>query len=158
MQMAKIAGIEDVRNTAIFSAGNLSPSDSMDFCGSCHGSLWDVILTIPKGAETERFQPYRLQQSKCWGKNGDARLVCTACHDPHKQLETDTKSYDHACLSCHPASKAAHRAKKMPGGRCPIGQKDCVTCHMPKVFFPEMHHGFRDHKIRIVREPASPAK
>jgi hypothetical protein len=44
MLMAKIAGIDDVREKWIFNAASLSPADASDFCGACHGSFWDVIL------------------------------------------------------------------------------------------------------------------
>jgi Cytochrome c554 and c-prime len=143
MLMAQLQGIDDVKE---------KPADALDFCGACHGSFWDVVLTVPKGAQTSRFQPYWLQQSKCWGENGDARLTCTACHDPHKPLETDPESYDKACLSCHPASNVKDVAK--PSSRaCPVSAKNCVTCHMRGVYSPEMHHTFRDHQIRIVRQP-----
>jgi hypothetical protein len=155
MRMAKIAGIDDVQDKGIFNPASLRPADALDFCGACHGSFWDVVTTVPKGTQTFRMQPYWLQQSKCWGKDGDPRLTCTACHDPHKPLVTDTGFYDKACLNCHPASKDAKNLADLPGRACPVGQKNCITCHMPTIYFPEMHHAFRDHRIRIVREPVA---
>jgi formate-dependent nitrite reductase cytochrome c552 subunit len=32
-----------------------------------------------------------------------------------------------------------------------VATKYCVSCHMPKLEVPEMHHEFTDHKIRIVK-------
>ena len=138
MRMAKITGIDDVREKGIFNPASLSPADALNFCGACHGSFWDVVLTVPNGKQSFRMQPYRLQQSECWGKDGDAKLTCTACHDPHKPLETDPGSYDKACLNCHPASKDAKNLANLPGRACPVGPKNCITCHMPNIYFPEM--------------------
>jgi hypothetical protein len=82
MRMARMEGIEEVPEKGIYNPADLGPADAMDFCGACHGAMWDVVLTVPKGTKTVRFEPYRLQDSKCWGKDGNARLICTACHDP----------------------------------------------------------------------------
>jgi hypothetical protein len=52
----------------IFNARTLSPGDSVDFCGSCHATWWGVRLTNLRGVPSVRSQPYRLQNSKCWGQ------------------------------------------------------------------------------------------
>ena len=134
---------------AMFNPARLIPVDSVDFCGACHGTWWDVKLSGAKGVTTAKSQPYRLVDSKCWGK-GDARLTCIACHNPHAPLETDSVAYDKVCFSCHVGTgenKTASRA----GVACPVGTRDCVSCHMQKVFVPEMHFKFTDHRIRVVR-------
>jgi hypothetical protein len=152
---------------SIFNPKTLTPEESVDFCGSCHGSYWDVSLSGSSGLGNARFQPYRLEQSKCWNKN-DARLTCIACHDPHRQVDTDASAYDHVCLSCHltkaPETKAAAvqklklpatqepLAQTHPGAACPAGTRQCTSCHMPQVYVPAMHSSFPDHRIRIVRE------
>lgn len=148
MTAAKLTG-ESGGSTKIFNPGSLHPSDSVDFCGACHATTWDVKLSGNKGVSNTRSQPYRLQKSKCWGQ-GDPRITCLGCHDPHKQLQTEPESYDGACLSCH-VTAGAKKIADHPGGACPVAQKNCVTCHMPKVQVPEMHYDFTDHKIRIVR-------
>jgi hypothetical protein len=133
---------------AIFNPGSLNPTDSVDFCGACHSTWWDVKLSAVKGVSTARSQPYRLEGSKCWGKV-DARLTCMACHDPHKPLQTDASAYDSVCSSCH--VKAGERNTDVhPGKPCPANRKNCVSCHMEKVYVPEMHYKFTDHRIRIV--------
>jgi hypothetical protein len=38
-----------------------------------------------------------------------------------------------------------------PGAACPTATKNCASCHMQKVYVPEMHDKFTDHRIRIVR-------
>ena len=116
---------------------------------------WDVRFTGRPGASTTRSAPYRLVTSKCWGKTGDARLVCTACHDPHVPLQTDDASYDHACLRCHNNHVGAALTAEHPGKACPVAKKDCSSCHMPKVYVKEMHDNFTDHRIRIAH-PGEP--
>jgi hypothetical protein len=144
-----------VENTSerIFNPKKLTPEESVDFCGACHGSYWDVSLTDSSGVGNVRFQPYRLEQSKCWNKN-DARLTCIACHDPHKEVDKDAAAYDHVCLSCHlnKISKVPVAADPThPGAVCPVARKDCTSCHMPQVNVPVMHTSFPDHRIRIAR-------
>ena len=146
-----LAGKQEAGASSIFNSAHLNPSDQVDFCGACHGTWWDVKLSNTHGPSTTRSAPYRLVTSKCWGTKGDARLVCTACHDPHQQLETTAAAYDHACLKCHAASVGARPAADHPGKACPVAAKDCTSCHMPKVYVPEMHDNFTDHRIRIAR-------
>jgi hypothetical protein len=144
-------GVGDEQARAlIFDPGKLSPADSVDFCGACHETWWDVKLTRLTGLPNVRAQPYRLQESKCWGK-GDPRITCIACHDPHVPLVREASRYDEKCLSCHLAAVGAKPAKDHPGAACPVATKNCVTCHMPKIEVPEMHYAFADHRIRIVR-------
>ena len=137
----------------IFNLRGLSPVQSVEFCGACHRTKWDVAMAGITGAVTVRFQPYRLETSKCWGENGDARLTCFSCHDPHKPLVHDLGSYDDRCLKCHASSTQAQTAQlDHPAPTCPVSGKNCVTCHMPKYDLPEMHSKFTDHRIRIVRK------
>ncbi|MGC2161290.1 MAG: multiheme c-type cytochrome [Silvibacterium sp.] len=139
----------------VFNSAHLMPNDAVDFCGACHGTWWDVKLSGTNGPSTTRSAPYRLVTSKCWGKAGDSRLVCTACHDPHQQLNTDDASYDHACLRCHNTTIGAALTAAHPGKACPVAKINCASCHMPKVYVKEMHANFTDHRIRIVR-PGEP--
>jgi hypothetical protein len=142
--------LDAARQGEIFNSAHLSPMDSVEFCGACHGTWWDVKISGAKGVATTRSAPYRLVTSKCWGK-GDARLTCIACHDPHQQLQTESAGYDHACLKCHVAAAGAKPTADHPGSACPIATKNCTSCHMQKVYVPEMHSNFTDHRIRVVR-------
>ena len=146
-QALLLAGMSDEPG-AIFNPAQLNPADSVDFCGACHGTWWDVKLSAVKGVSTARSQPYRLEGSKCWGK-GDARLTCIACHDPHKPLQTDASAYDAVCSSCH-VTTGEKKTVNHSGEPCPANTKNCVSCHMEKVYVPEMHYKFTDHRIRIV--------
>ena len=156
------AGKIEQGRAAILNPRRLDPVASVDFCGACHRTWADVILTQPPGSTNVmnvRFQPYRLEDSKCWrGSQSDARLQCTACHNPHEQLNTDTVSYDGKCLSCHaPTGPTAIAGSAVAGSgkTCPVAKTNCVSCHMPQVEVPTVHAAFFDHRIRVVR-PNSP--
>jgi predicted CXXCH cytochrome family protein len=137
----------------IFDPGKLSPVDAVDFCGSCHGTWWDVKLGGIEGIGNIRAQPYRLEKSRCWGKKGDARLTCVACHDPHRGLVRDSLSYDRNCLGCHRTDSGSPTADHL-GPACKVSTKNCASCHMPKFEDPATHYTFTDHYIRIVRQGA----
>ena len=96
-----------------------------------------------------RSQPYRLGTSKCFGSAQDKRIGCVACHDPHREMVKEAGYYDGKCRACHEAGKAASSVKS-----CPVAERDCVSCHMPKVDFPDGHSRFTDHRIRVVRPGA----
>ena len=133
----------------IFNPSHLSASQSVDFCGACHRTWWDVV-----GKYTDvgaiRFPAYRLEGSRCWGE-GDARLTCIACHDPHQPLVQDSAAYDDKCLACHQSRKETQNSStRTVAPRCPVGTSACATCHLPKYEIPGMHLTFTDHKIRIV--------
>jgi len=135
----------------ILNPRRLGPVASLDFCGACHRSWGDVLEAGTKGVRNVRFQPYRLEQSLCWGKNGDARLMCITCHNPHEGLVTDVASYDPKCLACH--SQAGEvTSRERPGKACPVETKSCASCHMPPAEISSMHAPFVDHRIRIVKE------
>ena len=135
----------------IFNSAHLDPINSVEFCGACHGTWWDVKISGAKGVAVTRSAPARLVTSKCWGK-GDTRLTCIACHDPHEQLQTSSAAYDHACLKCHVNAAGAKAPADHPGAACPVATRNCTTCHMQKVYVPEMHSNFTDHRIRIARQ------
>jgi hypothetical protein len=140
---------------------HLDPVDSIDFCGACHRTAWDVALTNTVGVANVRFQPYRLEKSRCWGK-GDVRITCMACHDPHQPLVRDLAAYDNQCLSCHlskttgKGSAAVGATRDHPGKACPVSTTRCATCHMAKYEIPGSHAQFTDHWIRVVKGSAYP--
>jgi Cytochrome c554 and c-prime len=179
------SGDIDLALRSIVNPARLSAGDSVEFCGACHRTWQDVVSDGPVriGTLNVRFQPYRLENSKCW-KEGDARITCVACHDPHQPLVRDPASYDAKCLQCHKAAgdssvttaaksdeestgKSTETAaettapiKKSDSGEdhrtaCPIGVQLCVTCHMPKFKNQTIHATFTDHWIRIAA-PGAP--
>ncbi len=116
------------------------------FCGQCHRT-WDEIAVAGRlGIADVRFQPYRLTNSKCYDPD-DARIACTTCHDPHREVDKTDSDYDTKCQACHAGSKkAAHP--------CKVATSNCASCHMPKLEIPGSHFKFTDHQIRIVRANA----
>ncbi len=152
LQQGEVSGADGGK--LVFNVRDLLPADSVDFCGSCHATWWDVQQSGLKGISSVRSQPYRLENSKCWGK-GDARIACIACHDPHQQLEKRSDAYDAKCLACHVNSKGEAVSSSQPGRACPVATSQCSSCHMPKVEVPEMHYAFTDHDIRVVRAGAA---
>ena len=139
----------------IMSPKRLDRVASVDFCGACHLTWVDAQMGDVMGAATVRFPAYRLQNSQCWAK-GDARITCVGCHDPHQPLARDAAHYDQKCLGCHLATPTAVAGKDHPGKACPQADHNCASCHMPKVEFPDVHHKFTDHDIRIVRAGEPP--
>jgi hypothetical protein len=138
----------------------LSPEDLSNFCGQCHRTWETVVRNKWQGEVDVRFQPYRLANSRCFD-GVDPRISCIACHDPHREIVRDDKTYDSKCLACHSAGatpSAGMRAASAggpPSGivmkTCPVAKSDCVNCHMPKVQLPGGHMFFKDHQIRVVR-------
>jgi len=135
-------------STLIFNPARLSPADSVDFCGACHRTSADVGLSSITGIFKLRFPAYRLEQSRCWG-NGDARLICTACHDAHRPRVQDAAFYDKVCLSCHSPANGATKNGAHAIGTCKVSNHECVSCHMPKYTISSMHTDFTDHKIAV---------
>jgi hypothetical protein len=136
------------QNSAILKLGAHASEWMSDFCGQCHRTWSQIAASGPRGVLNVRFQPYRLALSKCYDRE-DRRISCTACHDPHRDVETSAGAYDSKCVACHSRSAAQPAAASKL--ICRIATKDCVTCHMPKVDLPEAHKKFADHNIRIVR-------
>ena len=141
-------------SATITNPGRMSPVDSVDFCGACHRTWADVAFlnTAGLGKAVVRFQPYRLEKSRCWGTDGDQRITCIACHNPHEPLNRETSSYDAQCLACHAVRGVMPMDANKKGAACPVSTHQCVSCHMPKYEVKDMHGEFTDHMIRIVRK------
>jgi len=136
---------------AILNPAHLSPVESVDFCGACHRTSVDVVESGEYNPINVRFQPYRLEKSRCWGTQGDVRLTCVACHNPHEPLVRSASFYDGRCLQCH-APRGNDSAGTGPAHSvCPKATANCTSCHMPKYDVPSMHAPFTDHFIRVVQ-------
>jgi hypothetical protein len=120
-----------------------STEELANFCGQCHRTWDDIASSGIFGVSNVRFQPYRLTNSKCYDSE-DARISCASCHDPHNEVDRADSHYDSKCQACHGGGKPAART-------CKVSQKNCVSCHMPKIELPGAHHKFTDHQIRVVR-------
>ncbi|PYU92372.1 MAG: hypothetical protein DMG25_12175 [Acidobacteria bacterium] len=133
----------------ILNPGKEAPEDLVDFCGSCHRT-WLMVQTMQvRGVNNVRFQPYRLENSRCWD-GADGRISCLACHNPHRPRVREAAFYDSKCLSCH-RQRGTPAARKSDAPACPVSTTDCVSCHMPKYELHGGHFKFTDHQIRVVR-------
>ena len=132
----------ELTKASLAQLGALTPEQMNQLCGRCHRTWRQIALHGPIGVNNVRFQPYRLTNSKCYDP-ADARIRCTACHNPHGALETSLAAYDAKCMACH---SGAAQAKT-----CSVAKAGCVSCHMPKIDLPGAHARFTDHEIRIVR-------
>lgn len=137
---------QPVNDANIFSPGTLAAADMNDFCGSCHRTSKDVLDTRIRDIRNIRFQPYRLENSRCYDPS-DTRITCVACHNPHRELVTDLASYDTNCLACH--AGAVKKVLHATAPACPKATRNCVSCHMPKLELPGSHYAFTDHYIRV---------
>jgi Cytochrome c554 and c-prime len=150
----------------IFNPKSLDPDAlSQEFCGACHRSA-DTVGMMPDlgGINNVRFQPYRISLSRGHNLN-DRHFACTACHDPHLELNHSTAADDSKCTECHaavqPHNALATGQNQLQEGKsrsarpCPVRNQDCMSCHMPKVELPGAHFKFTDHRIRIAR-PGQP--
>ena len=130
----------------------LSKEGLSDFCGGCHRTVQDIVSFRTFNVNNVRSQPYRLATSQCYRATAtqDKRISCVGCHDPHEDLVKDAKYYDAKCQACHQTGARGSRVKG-----CPVAKQDCVSCHMPRIDFPDGHSRFTDHRIRVVR-PGAP--
>jgi hypothetical protein len=127
---------------------HLDAEQISDFCGQCHRT-WDAVMRNKwHGPAFVRFQPYRLENSRCFIGN-DPRISCIACHNPHQPVNHNIAVYDAKCLACHAEGKPASAG--VVGKTCPVAKSNCVSCHMPKVALPGGNAQFTDHFIRIVK-------
>jgi hypothetical protein len=140
----------DWKHLRIFNPAHLDPGDLNDFCGSCHRTTYDVLAAKAHGVLNVRFQPYRLEHSRCFDPT-DKRISCIACHDPHVNVATDLGSYDSKCLACHVHSGEKPTAERHAPA-CPREAKACAGCHMPRVSLPGSHFKFADHFIRVYNQ------
>jgi hypothetical protein len=113
--------------------GKLKPSSQLAFCGNCHRSQ------VPPKDEQDpmnvRFQPLRLQMSRCFSSGG---VSCTTCHAAHVDAIREVPEYYNAkCVACHLEQ---------------TGKGNCIGCHMPRES-PHSILSFTDHYIRVVRNP-----
>lgn len=152
----KAGRIEEGR-AATLNPRHFSPAASIDFCGACHRTWADVVEQSTSGVINVRFQPYRLESSRCWQKSvsvtkraGDARLTCIVCHDPHRQVDRETAAFDGKCLACHSRDGSDKGESNRRVTTCSVAQENCASCHMPQVEIPTMHATFTDHRIRVV--------
>ncbi|AXC10531.1 TPR domain protein [Acidisarcina polymorpha] len=153
----RLGRVEEGR-AAILNPSSFDPQKLVDYCGACHRTTLDVAAAKDYVPINVRFQPYRLEKSRCW-RAPDPRIACTGCHDPHEEVVHSANAYDSKCLGCHalkaPAAAPSFDHAAGKAAACTVGSSQCPSCHMPKYSVPAMHGSFTDHDIRIVR-PGDP--
>lgn len=146
-----IAGVKagDLPSKSIYNPGLLGGDElTQHFCAACHRGAEEFSLLKSMEINNVRFQPYRIFNSKCY--SDDRNISCTACHNPHEPLREDPAYYDKRCLECHTLRNKTAKTGG-DGTSCPVADKNCTSCHMPKIEIPAAHFKFTDHYIRIVR-------
>lgn len=138
----------------MFNPAHLGGEAKTAFCDDCHTSADKMKEQKPQGVHGVVSPAYRLQMSRCWNAT-DPRLSCSACHSPHAPLVRELAAYDEKCLACHAVRGGAAARADQPGKTCPVGQKDCAGCHMPRVPVPGSPILFTDHRIRIAAAGAA---
>jgi tetratricopeptide (TPR) repeat protein len=122
-------------------------------CGRCHSQHLTEMPSALGDRAWARFPGSTLPSSRCYTESGGS-LGCVTCHDPHRDAETSVTFYESKCLSCHATSNRARDGARTGEGAsrspCPVSaSRGCLPCHMPKVWYPEIHTHFTDHYIRV---------
>jgi len=126
-----------------------------EFCGKCHTA--QGIESLPEQqsiteVQTQRFQAYGLMQSACFTQ-GQTKLSCISCHDPHTDASHNPRTYEAVCLQCHTAHPSQTRSQSVRGKVCPVNASSgCIGCHMPlRKAFPDtdIPTVMADHRIHV---------
>jgi tetratricopeptide (TPR) repeat protein len=138
---------------AIASPARASAAAVNQLCGRCHSQHLIEMPGSKKDPAWARFPGSTLPASRCYTESGGA-LGCVSCHDPHRDAETSAGFYEAKCLSCHATSSRAREGARTGEGAfrspCPKSPtRNCLECHMPKVWYPELPVHFTDHYIRV---------
>jgi hypothetical protein len=142
---------------AIARPKSATPSQRLALCASCHAA--DGVIP-PSDPRFIRFQSTTLPYSRCVTESG-GRLDCVACHNPHRNVQTNPAYYEARCLACHggraPVRDPSLRLDAVAAARCPVNPRaDCLKCHMPKSENVVPFTSFTDHHIRVHRPQTDP--
>jgi hypothetical protein len=131
-----------------------TPARRLKLCAQCHST--DGVIP-PADPRFIRFQATTLPYSRCVSESG-GRLDCVACHDPHRDVETNSAHYEIRCLACHGEKRGPEvsapgvRVEAVAASQCKVNVSNgCITCHMPKVEKIMPFMSFTDHHIRVHR-------
>jgi tetratricopeptide (TPR) repeat protein len=137
----------------------------VQLCGECHDPRKTETRLSPTHETAIRFQASSLTWSRCYIES-EKRLDCVTCHNPHRDAQTDPRSYEQKCLDCHSTEGLSGRrtsnrerapgATSAHGSICPVQPTSgCIACHMPKQGSSIPHSRFTDHFIRVRRDSSS---
>ena len=132
---------------------SLSRQQQMDLCALCHSGArkqaiqprfsYKIGDQLNKSSTQDYFTTAReldvhgnqvgmLRASKCFQKS--EAMTCTTCHNPHKNQRNDSSFFTANCIACH--QKESDITCALPDVQ--KGEKDCVSCHMPKTISKTM--------------------
>lgn len=129
--------------TAMGRWSELTPIASIEKCGACHRTASSPAVQKYERSDPKlsRFAPVGLSRSACFVRQGERRLDCMTCHDPHQPPPTGDDFYTSKCVDCHSSVASACTDQPMTS--------NCLPCHMPKRQL-DLHLAFTDHWIRIL--------
>jgi tetratricopeptide (TPR) repeat protein len=126
----------------------------VQLCAQCHDPRNLPGGISPMSETSIRFQASSLTWSRCYTESGKV-LDCVACHNPHRDVDTNPRRYEAICLECHSgaghsgAENSLAESAQAPAA-CPVEPASgCIACHMPKDTSPIPHSRFTDHHIRV---------
>ena len=94
----------------------------IELCASCHPE---------KKAEINNPYHHPVKEGK---------VLCSDCHNPHKNTAAAKKSYSKACVSCHPEKAGPFKYEHNPVA------DNCLNCHSP--------HGSMSQDMLTISKPA----
>ena len=153
MQITESTTVADVAS-AIPSSVRVFQRYGIDFC--CGGKSALAAACQAQGvpyAELVDAIDASAQQPRAdardWNREPLHALVDHIVTTYHEPLREEPAYYDKRCLECH--TLKSKPAKAGDGSSCPVAEKNCTSCHMPKIEIKAAHFKFTDHNIRIVR-------
>ncbi len=125
---------------------SLRGAASMELCAQCHSGFKPRAHADPvPGDLLVSSQVPALRHSECFIQSGE-QLVCTSCHNPHKDSAEVAQSSIGVCLRCHSLTAAQHAAI------CPVNRtQGCIGCHMPTMQIDSFR--VAQHWIRVQPGP-----
>ncbi len=167
----------EIADPTIANPSRMSPELREDLCWQCHlqstarvvrfgKNLFDYRPGLPLDEFVVDFmksdhlqnEPQfvgtvpQMITSRCYqSTEGDNKLGCTSCHDPHYSPKESDRSayYRKRCLNCHKqdhcTGESALRKEK---------DNNCIACHMPASQSAFPHLAGTDH--RVLKNPIDP--
>lgn len=139
------AGLKTAR--FIINPSHLTRQQKIEMCGYCHsqgktlniskpftfkpGDSFKKFLIIDTLADTSHIdvhgnQTALLALSRCFKSS---QLVCTTCHDTHKQERGNIALFSNRCMNCHNIEH--NNFCKFTSLPSSVLKNNCIDCHMP---------------------------